>query len=372
MTLRNDRAALLSIQAALNVGMRPARRPCWRDRFSSPTKTEAAKVLPGPARPSRSGGRHAILCSVRKFNTEGPVVAERHYCIPPLERVDLAAVLGLIRDQRSFVLHAPRQTGKTSTLLALRDLLNTGTAGAFRCVYANVEVAQTAREDVGRAMRTVLGELANEAHLLGDEFLQDHWRGILETFSPDNALTTALTDWSLADPRPLVVLLDEVDALIGDSLIAVLRQLRAGYVRRLRGFPQSVVLCGVRDVHDSRIRSQSENAAIAGGSACNIRAESLRLGDFTEAQVRGLLAQHTAETGQAFTSEALTAVWTGTGGQPWLVNALCRRHSGGPRTSNRKPPDAPRPAGRQAPGSPGAPRDRTAAERGERDRVVHA
>ena len=40
---------------------------------------------------------------------------------------------------------------------------------------------------------------------------------------------------------------------------------------------------------------------VGGGSAFNVRAESLRLGDFTEPEVRALLAQHTAETGQAFT-----------------------------------------------------------------------
>ena len=61
------------------------------------------------------------------------------------------------------------------------------------------------------------------------------------------------------------------------------------------------------------------------GSAFNVKAESLRLGDFTEADVRALLAQHTEETGQAFTPEAFAAVWTQTRGQPWLVNALCRR-----------------------------------------------
>ena len=83
---------------------------------------------------------------MRKFNTEGPVVAADHYCIPPLERVNLGEVLGLIGDKRYFVLYAPRQTGKTSALLALRDLLNGGSEGDFRCVYVNVEVARTARE----------------------------------------------------------------------------------------------------------------------------------------------------------------------------------------------------------------------------------
>ena len=81
----------------------------------------------------------APMVTVRKFNTEGPVVAADHYHIPPLERIDLDAVLGLIWDKKYFVLHAPRQTGKTSALLALRDLLNGGGQGDFRCVYANVE-----------------------------------------------------------------------------------------------------------------------------------------------------------------------------------------------------------------------------------------
>ena len=261
---------------------------------------------------------------MRRFNTEGPVVAQDHYCIPPLERVNLGEILELIRDKRYFVLHAPRQTGKTSILLALRDLLNGGVQGDFRCVYVNVEAGQAMREDVARAMRVILGELASRARSLGDEFLYEAWPGILAIFS-DGALGEALTRWCETDPRPLVLLIDEIDALIGDTLISVLRQLRARYDQRPGSFPQSVVLCGVRDVRDYRIRSNSEGAMITGGSAFNIKAESLRLGDFTRAEVRTLLAQHTAETGQTFTPEALNTVWTQTEGQPWLVNALCHQ-----------------------------------------------
>ena len=64
----------------------------------------------------------------------------------PLTRVDLDDVCQLVRNKRCFVLHAPRQTGKTSVLLALRDLLNGGAIGDYRCVYSNVEVGQAARE----------------------------------------------------------------------------------------------------------------------------------------------------------------------------------------------------------------------------------
>ena len=257
----------------------------------------------------------------RFFNTSGPVVPADHYCIPPLERFDLDEILRLIRAKRYFVLHAPRQTGKTSALLALRDLLNEG--NEYRCVYANIETAQTARGDVGAGIRTVLAEISEQALVSSDDdFLDGTWERSLARAGPHGALRQALGRWSQNDVRPLVLFLDEVDALVGDTLISVLRQLRAGYASRPAAFPQSVILCGIRDVRDYRIHSESGGEIIAGGSAFNIKAESLRLGEFDEADVRVLFGQHTEETGQQFTEAALAAVWNQTRGQPWLVNAL--------------------------------------------------
>ena len=257
---------------------------------------------------------------MRFFNTTGPMVAADHYCIPPLDRLDLDELLMLVRQKRYFVLHAPRQTGKTTALLALQERLH---ADGYRCVYANVEEGQTAREDVERAMRAVLGELGYRARsALDDEFLDGVWPDLLARYGADRALGEALSRWAAADPRPLVLLVDEIDALVGDSLVSVLRQLRAKYDRRPAAFPQSVVLCGIRNVRDYRIHSGSANAVVAGGSAFNVRAKSLRLGDFSRDDVLALLGQHTAQTGQAFTAGALDRVWERTQGQPWLVNAL--------------------------------------------------
>ena len=258
---------------------------------------------------------------MRYFNTSGPVVAEDHYRIPPLSRLNLAQLRQLIGRKRYFVLHAPRQTGKTTALLALQDLLNA--EDGCRCVYVNVEGAQTAREDVEAAIRTVLNELAARARdTLGDDYLEEAWPAVLAKAGGHSALRDVLGRWARAAPQPLVLLIDEIDALAGDSLLAVLRQLRAGYDLRSRGFPQSVILCGVRDVRDYRIQSKSAGAMVAGGSAFNIKAESLRLSDFSRDEVHALLGQHAEATGQAFTAAALDAVWTQTQGQPWLVNAL--------------------------------------------------
>lgn len=131
-----------------------------------------------------------------------------------------------------------------------------------------------------------------------------------------------LQKWASIAPKPIVLFIDEIDSLIGDTLISVLRQLRTGYLNRPHGFPQSVCLIGVRDVKDYRIFSEEKQAMVLGGSAFNIKAESLVLSNFSEKEVQKLYQQHTEATGQIFTEEAVAYAFEQTRGQPWLVNAL--------------------------------------------------
>jgi len=255
------------------------------------------------------------------FNTEGPMQPDIHYCLSPLERMDTDEIMALIAVRKYFVLHAPRQTGKTTCLLALTEELNR--TGQYRAAYVNVEAGQAARENVDAAMRAILDELADAAREFLDDPMPDaRMDAILRQAGGWRALGRMLQEWSQADPRPLVLMMDEIDTLIGDTLIAVLRQLRSGYRKRPAGFPQSVILCGVRDVRDYRIRSAKYKEIITGGSAFNIKAESLRLDSFNQEEIERLYAQHTAETGQEFAEDVFPLVWELTAGQPWLVNAL--------------------------------------------------
>ncbi|WP_201220428.1 hypothetical protein [Halochromatium roseum] len=201
--------------------------------------------------------------------------------------------------------------------------------GQYRAVYANLEGAQAYRERIDPAMATIVTDIATWASDgVGDTQAPALAREVLADTPPGSALGVFLSRWCARLDAPLVLLLDEVDALVGDTLISLLRQLRAGYTKRPKAFPSSLVLCGVRDLRDLRdlrdyrIQSSTQQAVITGGSAFNIKAESLRLGDFSEAETRTLLQEHTQETGQVFTPEALQQVWTLTQGQPWLVNAL--------------------------------------------------
>ncbi|MEE4247289.1 MAG: AAA-like domain-containing protein [Kangiellaceae bacterium] len=255
------------------------------------------------------------------FNTGGPVVLEDHYMIDPLSRINLDDVMLLIDQKKYFVLHAPRQTGKTSLLKALMTHINQ--AGHYTCLYVNVEIGQAAREDVRDAMASIIAMMANQAALyLGDRWLKNNLKRLQSLDGSQIMLHNALAEWCEVLDKPLVLFIDEIDALVGDTLISILRQLRAGYADRPTGFPQSVTLCGVRDVRDYRIHASSEKASITGGSAFNVKVESLRLGNFSQAETEALLQQHTDTTGQVFDAQARQSLFQFTQGQPWLVNAL--------------------------------------------------
>ena len=258
---------------------------------------------------------------MKYFNTAGPVNCKDHYCLPPLSRFHLPEILGLISQKKYFVLHAPRQSGKTSCLLALEDYLNA--SESYKSLYINVESAQAARNNVEKGISAIITEIERRIELSGLGF--DSQRIVKDLFDPHlslSALNSALTRLAESSPLPFVLHIDEIDALVGDTLISVLRQIRSGYDTRPDHFPSTVILCGVRDVWDYRIQSDTEQMIITGGSAFNIKAESLRIGNFSKKEVRTLSLEHTKETGRVFTTDALNAIWDLTSGQPWHVRPV--------------------------------------------------
>lgn len=253
------------------------------------------------------------------FNNAGPIQKDIHYSVDPLSRINLDEIESLISQRKYFVLHAPRQTGKTSMLLALRDYLNA--KGEVYCVYANVEAGQAMRNDVKEVNNTILSQFGNRiSHVVKDYWPMDLAEAMMKN-PTTNSVNDFLTKVCIRLEKPLVLFIDEIDALVGDSLVSVLRQIRSGYDQRPEMFPQSIILCGVRDVRDYRIVLSNQDI-ITGGSAFNIKAESLRMGNFTREEIRQLYQQHTDETGQEFDEGCFDMIWEATEGQPWLVNAL--------------------------------------------------
>ncbi|NET61386.1 MAG: AAA family ATPase, partial [Symploca sp. SIO2E6] len=251
------------------------------------------------------------------FNTAGPCKADIHYMLSPLAR--LPQLERLIEQQGYFVIHAPRQTGKTTAMLALAEQLTA--TGQYTAVMLSVEVGAAFPHDPGTAEAAILNAWSNAAKFRLPSDLQPP---LWPQAPPGQRLGAALSEWANHSPRPLVVFIDEIDALQDETLIAVLRQLRSGYPNRPQGFPQALALIGVRDVRDYKVASGGSNR-LNTSSPFNIKLESLKLRNFTLTEVAQLYGQHTTETGQVFSSEAIQRSFELTQGQPWLVNALARQ-----------------------------------------------
>jgi hypothetical protein len=241
--------------------------------------------------------------------------------LPPEERLVGAQLHRYIRDQLYWVLHAPRQTGKTTFLQNWMREINSGQFNgdeALAC-YVSVERCQGVA-DPARAMPDICKAIQEYAESFGIPAPE------LKTTAINSMLSDILINWSaMAAPKPLVVLFDEVDVLEGETLISFLRQLRGGFASRGPGiFPASIALVGMRDLKDY-ITAAKGGVAPNPGSPFNIKEDSVALSNFQREDIAKLFAQRTEETGQEIAGEALDYVYDQSRGQPWIVNSLFKR-----------------------------------------------
>ena len=262
----------------------------------------------------------------RYFNIAGPCIPEKHYMLPALDR--LPGIRRLVSRGEYFVIHAPRQTGKTTALKALVREIND--KGDMTALYCTLETLQGAT-DTARALSSIASLLKSNARNVIPGMLKDETDSFCacEDMLPYAAEVLAVSGMlrrlcRLAG-KPLVVFFDEADCLFGQVLISFLRQLRDGYVNRDSiPFPASIALVGMLDVRDYKAQIRPDGESLGQVSPFNIISEDMLLRNFTAEEVGALYAQHTSETGQRFAPDVIEAVMKWTGGQPWLVNAIAR------------------------------------------------
>ena len=257
---------------------------------------------------------------MRFFNTAGASNPEKHYFLP--HRLDQKLLCDFIKKEYYFILHAPRQSGKTTAIIEFVQYLNL--QGSYKALYLSVEATKTAVADVLRAVEIIIKQLYDKIKITlpSEGVVLEYLKEIISKKQyEESSVYDFLRFWAESSKQPLVVFFDEFDVIEGDVLVTLLAQIRTGYTDRPKHFPQSICLIGVRDLRDYKITTRSKEFGML-YSPFNIKAESLVLLDFSQEQVKDLYEQHTKETGQIFTKEALEYAFEQTQGQPWLVNAL--------------------------------------------------
>ena len=187
----------------------------------------------------------------RQFNTAHANRPEQHYTLPPLPRLprDIAE---LVHDGYYFVLHAPRQAGKTTSIMALADKLRV--EGRYAVVYCSVENGRTAKTEAA-GVHVVVSDLRNQALSCLPAEDQPPPESAEQAADTPSRLYLFLQQWARKATRPLVLFIDEIDCLHDDGLVSVLSQFRMGYAQRPKAFPHSVCIFGMRDVRDYKVLS---------------------------------------------------------------------------------------------------------------------
>jgi hypothetical protein len=233
----------------------------------------------------------------------------------------LHGVEQLVEREQYFVIHAARQSGKTTYLLDLARRLNA--SGKYYALYCSLEGMQgviNSKEGIPEIVMAVQNSLVLAGLPHAEEFAKnanyDNYTGVLGM---------AVTQYCKLLDRPLVILFDEADCLSNATMISFLRQLRNGYnARSAVPFVHSIALVGMRNIRDFKAKIRPDSESLGSTSPFNIVTEAFTIKNFTEVEVRALYQQHTDETGQLFNDAAVALVYEQTQGQPWLVNAIAR------------------------------------------------
>ncbi len=230
---------------------------------------------------------------MRKFNTSGPNIPEKHYTIQRNDLIDKG--LELVKDERYFTIWAPRQTGKSTYFGQLAESLS---GNGYKVAHINFENYKNA------SLSSFIYDLTKN--------LKAFW-GIDTTRETDIAKIFSLI--SEIKNNKFILVIDEVEGINENYFGDLLHSIRNAYHSRQNHSLKSVILVGVSNI----VGVVSDNA-----SPFNI-ADNLNVPYFSDEEVYSLLGQHETETGQLFEEKVKQKICQITANQPGLVNGFAQK-----------------------------------------------
>jgi len=247
---------------------------------------------------------------MRRFSSYGPVNSKLHYYAPRKDLLERAytRLMGEVPEEGGhyITVWAPRQCGKTWTMQqVLFQLQEDPRYDALKINLEHLKFEESAAE----VIHAIATEIGKE---LKKDFSQVRTQaGFQEIFSREVL------------EKPLILIMDEFDALKEDVIQAVVGAFRNIHIKRMDEIRKSsaqknyllhaVALIGVRSVLGI------ENAK---GSPFNVQ-RSLHISNLTAGEVREMFQWYQRETGQTVEPDVVDTLFKETRGQPGLTCWLC-------------------------------------------------
>jgi hypothetical protein len=243
---------------------------------------------------------------MRRFHSYGPINIKLHYYVSRNELIE-KVYTNLVGENPAEGGHyctvwAPRQTGKTWIMQQI--LLRLKKDPRFHVLKLNLEILED-ENDVGVIISTIAEEIGKG--------LNKNFTGIKNKKQFQEIFEKG------AQEKPLILILDEFDAIAEKGIDAVVSTFRNIYIQRLDEIDKSkeektyllhgVALIGVRSVLG--IEKQK-------GSPFNVP-RSLHVPNLTYDEVEGMFKWYEKESGQKVEETVVRALYEETHGQPGLT-----------------------------------------------------
>lgn len=262
------------------------------------------------------------------FNTEGSCKAAEHYMVKLDDR--LGKIKRILVDRKKyFVINKGRQYGKTTTLQSLAAYLSED----YFVFLLDFQKMPDEKFETGEMFSRALISMMCDALQYEEGEEQEKVRGMLLKFMTDNPemgmddLFRFLSDMCRRNPRPIVLMIDEVDSAGNNEVfVKFLAQLRAYYLERDR-VPtfHSVILAGVYSIKNLKLKLRPESEHQY-NSPWNIAADFNIDMNFSAQQIAGMLMEYEADNHTGMDIQDISEeIYAYTSGYPVLASMICKR-----------------------------------------------
>lgn len=265
---------------------------------------------------------------MKTFNTTGICLPDQHYVVDLTARID--AISQMVNRGEYFCVNRGRQFGKTTTLGYLANRL----ADDYCVISLSFELLGEAdfRTDetlMAAFMQLIAGRLRyrmvpNANEQMSQVLAQYAARYVKEM--PIRELSNLVSDLCMVAPKPIVLIIDEVDQASNyASFLKLLGMLRNKYLERhLLPTFKSVILAGVYDIKNLKLKLRPEEMHQS-NSPWNIASDFKVDMRFSAEDIATMLQAYEADhyTGMDV-PEIARWLYEQTSGYPYLTTRLCQ------------------------------------------------